>query len=651
MSWLYTIVFAGLVFSSHGNSATGEPVIQNTPAPAAVVIQDETEKFDQTYPLNANGRLSISNINGSIVVEAWDRNEVRLEYTKTADSKERLSQVQVRIDSRPDAINVETDYGNWKSTKNGEGLYFGNGRLQVAFHLMVPRTAFLNEVETVNGSVTVSNFTNYTKISTVNGTVNATNLRGNANLSTVNGEVVADFDRLETGTKVVLSTVNGHVNLVIPSDASATVNADSLNGNITNDFGLRVRKGKYIGRDLYGRIGSGDVRIKLDSVNGALAIGRKNDGKTPSPAVDLLPQKEKDDQDWDKDDDDKNNNDKSMSVNKEAAKAVRDGQRETPQAARDAQRESSRVLREAQREIERAQPEIAKITSENINKAMAEADKAMQVAVNTNVQTNLENLKIQQKVLAQIANIDFSSQVARVEQKSDSFPVKGVPKVTVEAKGCAIVVRGWDKSEVQYRVTQFSDAGNRGPIQIREDHSDSAVNINIENPDSESRNGNFFNDGVRVRIEVFVPRKSNLKIKTNGEIRLDGVSGDIDLAGSDESINVRDVYGTMHLANSDGRIRVVGFTGDLDVQTSDGEVYLEGVFVKLTGRASDGHFILTVPTEPNFDVEANVETLTVENLGVPAKPTENVWRFGNGGPTYHYKVGDGEVVVRRANTN
>ena len=79
-----------------------------------------------------------------------------------------------------------------------------------------------------------------------------------------------------------------------------TVKADSLNGNITNDFGLPVNKGKYVGRNLYGRLGGGDVQIKLSSVNGGLAIGRRNDGRSLSPATNLLPEKGKDD-DWDSD--------------------------------------------------------------------------------------------------------------------------------------------------------------------------------------------------------------------------------------------------------------------------------------------------------------------------------------------------------------
>ena len=50
MSWLYTIVFAGLVFSSQGSAApNGESSIQNATAPAEIILTDETEKFDQTY--------------------------------------------------------------------------------------------------------------------------------------------------------------------------------------------------------------------------------------------------------------------------------------------------------------------------------------------------------------------------------------------------------------------------------------------------------------------------------------------------------------------------------------------------------------------------------------------------------------------------
>lgn len=437
MSWLYTVVFAGLMFSS------GDPTVSyaddNLPLIVAAteqVNQDQTEKFEQTYPLNANGRVNVENVNGSITVEAWDRSEIRLEYTKTAETKERLADVEVRIESKPEYFSVETDYSNLKNRER----WRNGGNLNVQIKIMAPRGAVLNEIETVNGSVAVSNFTNITRVSAVNGSVNATNIRGTAKLSTVNGEVTADFDRLEAGSRINLDTVNGRANLVIPSDANATVRADSLNGNITNDFGLPVRKGKYVGRDLYGRLGNGEVQIRLNSVNGGLAISRKNDGKAPSPATNLLPQKEKDDTEWDDDVDVDIESARSVKVNKEVAKAIKESVKASSKAAVDVAVAMDAVA-----------PEIAKIAAQS-TKIAADVLRSKELR---------DQIRAVQS--ANIANAFYFPTVPRVESKSSSFKVKGVPKVTIEAKGCSVTVRGWEKmrSNIVSRSFPIREAGRQ----------------------------------------------------------------------------------------------------------------------------------------------------------------------------------------------
>nr|MBA3804147.1 hypothetical protein [Acidobacteriota bacterium] len=37
------------------------------------------EEFHQTYPLAADGRVSLENINGSVTISTWDRNEVKVD--------------------------------------------------------------------------------------------------------------------------------------------------------------------------------------------------------------------------------------------------------------------------------------------------------------------------------------------------------------------------------------------------------------------------------------------------------------------------------------------------------------------------------------------------------------------------------------------
>lgn len=645
MSWLYSIVFAGLVFSSGSETIKQSDLLPAAPpAPAVVVQGDETEKFEQSYPLSANGRVRVSNVNGPITVEAWERNEVRLEAIKIADSKETLAEVEIRVDSRADSLSVEADYENWRRGTGDKG-WKNNRRLEVQFRLSVPRTAALDEIETVNGSVKVSNFVNLTKVSAVNGNVNASNLRGTANLSTVNGEVAADFDRLEAGTKVSLSTVNGKVNLVLPSDVNATLKADSLNGEIRNDFGLPVRKGKYVGRDMYGRIGSGDVQVRLESVNGPLTIQRKNDGKSPSPAIDLLQHKSKDDdENWE---DDTSWRSKTEKLNKEVAKAVKESVNASTVEANIARAELARIAPELEKMRVEVLP-VQVVNKAEIDNNIKELNKANKELTKVNKKYS-EKLQRKPTAPPNVRRVRWSGANPFIEKKSNAFTVKGTPRVSIEAKGSSVKVRGWNRNEVKYILTQM-DGRRRMPASVGETATDSAVTLKVLNNERASRDIYFAGDTESVRIEVFVPQRSNLKIVSNGEIRLDGVSGEIDLTGVDEEIDIRNVEGKLKLSAADGQVRIIGFNGELDSKTGSADVYLEGNFSRITSNAQDGKFTVTVPENYNADVTSNVEMLKIENLGVPKAVKEGQWRFGSGGPKLNFTVADGEIKFRNSNT-
>jgi DUF4097 and DUF4098 domain-containing protein YvlB len=654
MSWLYSIVVAGLMFSSDGNL----PVYTNSGYAESntkkVIKLDETERFEQTYPLSANGRVSVSNVNGSITVETWDRNEVKLVAVKTADDKERLAEVEIEIDSKPDYFRVETNYDNWRERNNQPRRNYG--KLNVEYSLMVPRNAVLNEIETVNGSVSIANSNNSTKASSVNGAVKATNLRGTASLSTVNGTVEADFDQLQAGGKISLNTVNGQVNLVIPSDANATVKADSLNGSISNDFGLPVRKGQYVGRDLYGRIGSGDVQIRLNSVNGGLSIRRKADGKNPNPAVNLLSQKSKDDEDWDEEDEDSDED-----MDEDSLKATAKSQKDAAKAVKDAQKEIKKI----KPELEKLKPEIAQATADAIAQSTVNIAPSIISGVNTAVTEVIseevkdqirESIKKQKDAKAKLAEINFNFGAPVVEKKSDSFAVKGTPKVTLDARNCAVSVRGWDKPEVSYSLIKISRASQKpvdrkSTINVRNTESE----VNIKVLEEAAPNGVVFNEATKMRLEVYVPKKSNLKIVSNNEIRLEGVSGEIDLQGADESINVRDVDGKLTVSTADGRIRVIGFRGSFDGKTQDGMMNLEGNFQKINAQTVDGTIVLTLPENANATIQSNRKDIEAEGVSlvyVGDGRDVSTWKIGNGGAGNYrlYTTAEGQVFIRAANS-
>jgi hypothetical protein len=251
-----------------------------------------TEEFHQIYALTADGRVELDNINGAVQISSWDRNEVKVDAVKYADTKERLDEAKIEIESGPDHLSIRTKYPhrdqswNWGSHDNPAS---------VEYTLTVPRTARLDEIKLINGSLDVTGMKGEVRASCINGRLEAHDLAGPARLSTINGRLDARFEQL-AGHEVELSSVNGSVDLTIPSDSKAELEASTVSGGINNDFGLHVNHHRFVGHDLRGELGSGGARIKLGNVNGRIEIHHAQDGRAMSPVKDLS-HRDKDDDD------------------------------------------------------------------------------------------------------------------------------------------------------------------------------------------------------------------------------------------------------------------------------------------------------------------------------------------------------------------
>jgi putative adhesin len=241
-----------------------------------------TEEFHQTYAITAEGRVELDNINGAVHVSSWDRNEVKVDAVKYADTKEKLDEMKIEIDAGKDYLSVRTKYPshdhswNWGSHNNPGG---------VEYTLTVPRTVRLDEIKLINGSLDVNGVSGEVRASCINGRLEAHDLAGRTELSTVNGRLEAKFQQL-AGQTVELNSVNGEIGLTIPSDSNAEVEASTVSGGIHNDFGLRVSH-HFVGHNLRGELGNGRVHIRLSDVNGRIEIHHAQDGHAMSPVKDL----------------------------------------------------------------------------------------------------------------------------------------------------------------------------------------------------------------------------------------------------------------------------------------------------------------------------------------------------------------------------
>jgi len=604
--------------------------------PGEEPAQELREQFQQTYPLSANGRLSLENLNGGVRIAVWDRDEVQVNAVKRAYRRERLNEAKIEVNATADAIRIKTTYPDWNQTFTDEQKGRYNNPALVDYTVTVPRNARLESVDLVNGSLDVDGVEGDVKASSVNGRVTARGLAGVAKLSTVNGNLEATFTKLDEAKPISLGSVNGSVTLIIPSDANAVVRAGTVHGAISNESGLNVQHGDYVGHELYGQLGAGGPRIRLGNVNGRISIRHAQDGRPVSTATDLLTTKDKD-KDKNKgegegdDDDEEAQRNMSAEERREAKEARRAQRTQRAEAARvnrevqvEVQREVEQAIREAQREIARAQREIERETQREVRQ------------------------RVRRDVRGQSEGVGEGKGSGRgyghkgvTERESKTFSVAGSPHVNIVTFDGAITVRGWDKSEVMYTATKRGgDEQELKQVAIQTEQQGSSVSIIAK---SEENNG-------AASLDVYVPRNSTLHVSSqDGELNLEGVSGELTLRTGDGSIKVTNGGGQVQVNTGDGEIWIASFEGQVDARTGDGSISLDGKFTGLAARTGDGNISLSVPANSDFTIETNAEG--IDNAGMiisediaPSKRVKR-WRVGRGGNVFVLNTGDGRIVL------
>ncbi len=238
-------------------------------ASAPHVRAEVTEDFQQTFPLPAGGVVSLENLNGKAQIIGTDNSrEVRVSAVKRGRDAEDLKTVAIRVDASRDAVRITTDFkadGDWKR----------NSRASVDYTVTVPRDARLEKIALTNGSLEIEGVLGGVQAACTNGRLTARDIAGGVQLSDVNGALTASLRSLTPGEPVKLNTVNGSLRLSLPNDPSATVRASTMNGSIENSFGLRTKEHDTVGRKLEGTLGAGATPIELRTVNGSIAISRR----------------------------------------------------------------------------------------------------------------------------------------------------------------------------------------------------------------------------------------------------------------------------------------------------------------------------------------------------------------------------------------
>ena len=186
---------------------------------------EQTERVSHKVKIGRNGRFTLSNIAGDIVVTAGTGDEVSIEAVKrTRGDKSELARVQITIEERGGRVDVQTEHEQNRRDRNGR-----NDHVSVDYTVAVPASAAVD-------------------LRSISGTIKVSGIHGSLRSETISGNVtITDAPKLEAA-----KTVSGDVSLTgITTDGDLT--ASSVSGS------LRARGLKARGIDL--GIISGDIII------------------------------------------------------------------------------------------------------------------------------------------------------------------------------------------------------------------------------------------------------------------------------------------------------------------------------------------------------------------------------------------------------
>jgi DUF4097 and DUF4098 domain-containing protein YvlB len=257
----------------------------------AVTVKD---RFDQTVPLRPGSEVRLTNVNGGVTFEAWDRPEVRIEAEKRVKAgsdeaaRKMMSQIRIEVANTPSGLRIDTRLPKREDGGILAQLFNGSGdvNMDVSYKIHVPRHIAL-DVESSNGGIAVTGTQGNAHLKTSNGGLTAREVSGDLSLETTNGGITvarsagslkaettnggidAELTELTSGD-LSLESTNGGVAVRLPKDARFSVDAATSNGGVRSDF--PVEGGKPGKRSLKGEINGGGSRLFIRTSNGSVHI-------------------------------------------------------------------------------------------------------------------------------------------------------------------------------------------------------------------------------------------------------------------------------------------------------------------------------------------------------------------------------------------
>ncbi|MGF7186819.1 DUF4097 and DUF4098 domain-containing protein YvlB [Desulfitispora alkaliphila] len=227
------------------------------------------------------GSISIENRNGSVRIEQWDQNYIKIHYDKKAsaitevDLATYLEETIIDIIEEQDSVEIRTIVPEIK-----------RGNVSVSMRIHVPESVNL-DVITSNGSITVEpgiqgdlklrssngrikveGHIGEFDLETSNGSVNVNDVNGGGKIRTSNGSINIEYSNEANllGQEYDIRASNGKITVIFPDELGFDLDARTSNGSIKSKY--QEIDGKIVKE----RINGGGFKLNLETSNGSIYI-------------------------------------------------------------------------------------------------------------------------------------------------------------------------------------------------------------------------------------------------------------------------------------------------------------------------------------------------------------------------------------------
>lgn len=228
------------------------------------VVVSKTLNLDE--PVEGRQRLRVDGINGSIVIVGQQGTDtVRMTADMLVgsdtwlDAEEGLDELGIILTNLPSEIHIQTHQP-----------YTDDGRQYVVDYIIQVPSDMEVLVTQTNGHVAIDGIENPIQVAGVNGNIQLVDVSGGIQADLTNGDIEVTAT-LPPGGEIILSTVNGDVDLRVPTLTSATLEAATGNGNV-HWHNLILLDVDATAWSLTGTLGGGDGFIDLETVNGNIGV-------------------------------------------------------------------------------------------------------------------------------------------------------------------------------------------------------------------------------------------------------------------------------------------------------------------------------------------------------------------------------------------